>query len=47
MGEPCFLQIARPGRPERLFRIEPGVYPIGSDAENPLDGLIGVVHVGK
>ena len=34
MGEPCFLQIARPGRPERLFRIEPGVYPIGSDAEN-------------
>ena len=34
MADDFFLQIARPGKAERSFRVEPGVYPIGSDAEN-------------
>ncbi len=34
MADEYFLQIARPGKAERSFRVEPGVYPIGSDAEN-------------
>jgi len=28
------LQISRPGKPVRQFPVEPGVYPVGSDAEN-------------
>ncbi|OQW95355.1 MAG: hypothetical protein BWK77_07620 [Verrucomicrobia bacterium A1] len=34
MAGDYFLHIARPGKTERVFPVEPGVYPIGSDAEN-------------
>ncbi len=36
MSEPVFLTIRRPDKPDHVFRLEPGVYAIGSDHDNQI-----------
>jgi pilus assembly protein CpaF len=34
MTETLYLQIRRSGRKDHIFRLEPGIYPVGSDPDN-------------